>query len=68
MKKWEETQNPAALCRVCGITVPMPLVKAIYMIRVQLGTLQQQLAEAHEHIRRLYTAQQDVEEVLMKKV
>ena len=67
MAKWNEARLPTAICLTCLFFVNPPVVKAIYNMRAQIQSLSAQLAEANDNIRKLYQAQQELEQKLYEQ-
>lgn len=57
----------AALCIICYGFLPLQLVQVLFILRCQVGALHQQLAETQRQIQKLFSAQQDVEEMLLNR-
>lgn len=57
----------AALCIGCYGFLPLQLIQILYILRCQIGVLHMQQAEAQRDIKRLFSAQQDVEQKLLNK-
>lgn len=66
MKTWNEKGAPVAVCVNCLFLVTRPMLRAIYLLRGQMQALSSQLAEANDHIRKLYQAQQELEQACLE--
>lgn len=70
LEKWRTTEAPAALCIDCALhvhfrTVPWSIMKTLYVLRAQVLSLMSERELVKRDIRRLFSAQQDMEQELL---
>lgn len=70
-EKWHVTEAPAALCIDCAVHIyfrnfPWPVVKTLYTLRSQVMTLLSEKELMKRDIRRLFSAQQDLEQAALR--
>lgn len=62
---WRSLEAPVALCPFCASTVPMSMVRVLYLMRSQLRMLHEEQQHMKIDITKLYSAQQEIEQVLL---
>lgn len=67
MTSWEKCEAPYAICKPCSSSVPARLCRVLYLMRSQIASLYQELTSTKNDIKRLYSAQQDMEQALLEE-
>ena len=63
--KWNKLEMPIALCPPCAETVPKAAVKVLFVMRSQLVALTNEVTLVKRDIKKLYAAQQELEQALV---
>ena len=66
-RDWRTFEAPAALCQRCAQTTPDALVRVLYLMRSQIKSLYAEQQLQQRDIKRLFSAQQDMEQALMEE-
>lgn len=66
-ESWKEMEMPIALCPTCATSVPLSVMKVLYLLRSQVATMRNDILIIQRDIKRLFTAQQDLEEALTQE-
>lgn len=66
-EKWFKMEMPIALCSSCNQTVPQATVKVLFILRSQVATLKNEIVLMKKDIERLYKAQQEFEEAIVRE-
>lgn len=72
IEDWNSTEAPFVLCERCAVPVdcgqiPWPMVKVIYVVRNQVGMLFTKMELVDRNFKRLFDAQRDMEQALLKR-
>ena len=65
--QWNKMEMPIAMCPPCADTVPNSVVKVLYILRSQVATLRNEMTLVRNDIRRIYQAQQELEQALVQE-
>jgi len=63
--EWGKMEMPIATCPTCDETVPKAVVSVLFILRSQISTMGNELSHMKRDIKRLYSAQQDLEQALV---
>jgi len=66
-ENWRTMEMPIALCPPCSTTVPLSVMKVLYVLRSQVATMRNDVTIMKRDIARLFTAQQDLEQALFEE-
>lgn len=64
---WKRMEAPVAVCPQCSKTVPPATVRVLFIMRSQLATMRNEMTLVKKDISRLFTAQQDLEQALVRE-
>jgi hypothetical protein len=64
-KDWNNTEAPVALCPDCFRTVPRAMVRVLYLMRSQIKMLFDKQELQERDIKRLFSAQREMEQELL---
>ena len=59
-------ETPAVICRNCYGFVPPPILKVIFLMRCQIATLHNEMKTVQRDIKRIFKAQQDIEQAAIQ--
>lgn len=65
MEQWRSMEMPVALCRTCAATVPVAALRALFIMRSHISMMSNEMKLVQGDIKRLYKAQQDLEEAIV---
>jgi hypothetical protein len=63
--QWGRMEMPMALCPPCVDTVPLSVVKVLYILRSQVAALSNDMLLMKKDISRLFSAQQELEQAIV---
>lgn len=59
---WKATEAPVALCQSCAQSTPQAMIRVLYLVRSQIRSLYEEQDSLRRDIKRLYAAQEDLEQ------
>jgi hypothetical protein len=65
--KWGSMEMPVVVCPQCAVTVPQATVRVLFIMRSQIATMKNDMILVKRDVKRLFTAQQDLEQAMVQE-